>query len=110
MTTRPAPLTERQRFWLEHLRRCGDGSLSAYAAAHGLAANSLYEARSRFKRRGLLDTRAPVRLVRVEPQALPKTTVDSGCCRITLRNGASIDLAFDTEQWPALLAGLAALP
>ena len=37
MNTPPTPLTGRQRFWLRHLRRCGDGSLGAYAAAHGLS-------------------------------------------------------------------------
>ena len=27
-------LTERQRFWLEHIRACGNGSLKAYAEAN----------------------------------------------------------------------------
>ena len=30
-------LTECQRFWLEHLRACGSGSLKAYAEQHALA-------------------------------------------------------------------------
>jgi len=110
MNSPSTPLTERQRFWLRHLRSCGDGSLGAYAAAHGLSAGSLYEARSRLKRRGLLDTHAPVRLVRVEPDASPPADTRAARCRITLRNGALVELAFDTEQWPALLAGVAALP
>ena len=111
MPNPPIPLTARQRFWLAHLRRCGTGSLGAYAAEHGLSAASLYEARSRLRRRGLLDTPAPVRLVRVERNepavAAPGAAAHA---RITLANGTRIELAFDTGQWPALLAGVAALP
>ena len=110
-TTRPTPLTERQRFWREHLRRCGDSPLGAYAAAHGLSASSLYQARARCKRLGLLDSPAPVRLLRVEHTESPATGAASVArARITLRNGAAVELAFDAEQWPALLAGVAALP
>ncbi|MCW5738439.1 MAG: hypothetical protein KIS73_30235 [Enhydrobacter sp.] len=111
MSNPPLPLTERQRFWLAHLRRCGTGSLGAYAAEHGLSAGSLYEARSRLRRRGLLDAPAPVRLVRIErsePAASEAgTTVHA---RITLGNGVLVELAVDPEHWPALLAALAALP
>lgn len=32
---------ERQAFWLEHLRACADGSLKAYAGAHGLDVRAL---------------------------------------------------------------------
>lgn len=46
----------RQEFWLDHLRvwRAQDMSLRAYAAANGLSSSSLYRARRRRKRRGLL--------------------------------------------------------
>ena len=50
-----SPLTERHRFWLEHLRACGSGSLKAYAEKHALGVSSLYEAKSRLKRKGMLD-------------------------------------------------------
>ena len=49
-------LTERQRFWLEHIRACGNGSLKAYATAHQLDIRSLYEAKSRLKRPPTLDS------------------------------------------------------
>ena len=38
-------LTERQRYWLEHLRACGEGSLKAYAEVHDLDVRALYEAK-----------------------------------------------------------------
>ena len=47
-------LTDRERFWLEHLRACGTGSLKAYAEAHELDVRALYEAKSRLKRKGAL--------------------------------------------------------
>ena len=45
-------LTERQAFWLAHLRACGKGSLKAYAEAHGLDVRALYDAKARLKRKG----------------------------------------------------------
>ena len=111
MSNSPTPLTERQRFWLVHLRRCGSGSLGAYAAEHGLSASSLYAARSRLRRRGLLDAPSPVRLVRIEHGEPAAGTIErpARAC-ITLGNGTRIELVVDTGQWPALLGALATLP
>jgi len=36
-------LTERDTFWLEHLRACANGSLKEYAEAHGLDVRGLRE-------------------------------------------------------------------
>ena len=104
MTTLSA-LTERQRFWLEHLRACGTGSLKSYADEHGLDIGALYEAKSRLKRKGALDG-APTRFARVQCDSPgPPATV----CRIHLRNGALVEVACAPEHWPTLLVSVAAL-
>lgn len=102
----PSTLTERQRFWLEHLRACGSRSLKGYAEEHGLSISALYETKSRLKRKGLLGA-APTRFVRVQRDAPPGV---AAVCRIHLPNGALVEVACDAEQWPVLLRGVAELP
>ncbi len=60
-------LSERQRFWLKHLRaaeRKGD-ALNAYAARLGLSESSLYEAKRRLRACGVI---APAGSRRVRPR------------------------------------------
>ena len=101
-------LTERQRFWLEHLRACGSGSLKEYAQTHGLDLRALYDAKARLKRKGALAVSAPTRVVRVE-RALHRP-VDPAYCRVHLANGAAVELSCAPEHWAALFASVAALP
>ena len=101
-------LTERQRFWLEHLRACGSGSLEAYAQAHGLDLRALYDAKACLKRKGALAAGAPARLVRVDrPRHRPG---DPGYCRVHLSNGTAVELSCAPEHWARLFASVAALP
>jgi len=103
-------LTERQSFWLEHLRACGDGSLKAYAEAQGLDVRLLYEAKSRLKRKGALPS-SPARLVRVErAEAVRPAFSGPAYCRVHLRNGVAVELACPPEHWGELLASVSALP
>ena len=102
----PSTLTERQQFWVEHLRACGSRSLKAYAAEHGLSISALYEAKSRLTRKGLLGP-APTRFVKVQRDAPPGV---AAVWRIHLPNGALVEVACDAEQWPAMLRGVAELP
>ena len=99
-------LTERQRFWLEHLRACGSGSLKVYAEQHALEVSSLYEAKSQFKRKGMLDAPAArfVRVQRDTPELSP------ALWRIHLRNGTLVEVACAPEHWPVLLDSVAAVP
>ena len=101
-------LTERQRFWLEHLRACGSGSLKAYAQTHGLDLRALYDAKARLKRKGALTVSAPARLVRVE--RTPQRLVDPAYCRVHLANGAAVELSCAPQDWARLFASVAALP
>ena len=100
-------LTDRQRFWLEHLRACGSGSLKAYAAAHGLDVRALYDAKAGLKRKGALSSGGP-RLVRAR-QAQTRSAL-GGYCRVHLPNGTAIDIACEPGQWAELLGTVAALP
>ena len=109
MAGRNGGLTRRQAFWLAHLRACADGSMKAYADAHGLDLRALYGAKARLKRKGLLDARAaPARPVRVE-RAEPSPD-SAALCRVHLRNGTAVEVACAPQHWPALLARVAALP
>jgi hypothetical protein len=49
-------LTQRQRYWLEHLQACEalGQKMSAYAAAQGLGARALYDAKKRLMQQGVL--------------------------------------------------------
>jgi hypothetical protein len=102
----PSTLTERQQFWLEHLRACGSRSLKAYAEEHGLSVSGLYEAKSRLTRKGLLGP-VPKRFVRVQREAAPGV---AAVCRIHLRNGTLVEVACEPEHWPRLLDSVSALP
>jgi hypothetical protein len=99
-------LTARQSFWLGHLRACADGSLKAYAEANGLNVRSLYGAKKRLKRQGVLRDEPPVRLMRVERVLAPAPTL----CRVHLPNGAAVEVACAPERWGDLLSRVAALP
>jgi hypothetical protein len=104
-------LTERQQFWLAHIRACGRGSLKAYAAAHDLHVSSLYEAKSKLRRLGVLEESpprvTPSRLVRVPPEAVRPSAPTM--CRIHLRNGTVVEVAGAPEQLPGLIECVAAL-
>lgn len=51
-----SPITERQQFWLDHLRSAEafDGSVADYARAHELTPKELYQWKTILTRRGLL--------------------------------------------------------
>ena len=100
-------LTQRESFWREHIRACGTGSMRAYAELHGLNVRSLYGAKKRLKRRGLLPGTGArlVRVERVAPSAPPPSV-----CRVLLRNGTAVEFACAPEHWGELLSRVAALP
>ena len=79
-----ARLTERQQFWLDHLRVCREQghTLRGYAKAHGLSVSGLYTAHSTLKSRGALtDPNGPDRNVR---QATVNLFADMGVQPATL--------------------------
>jgi hypothetical protein len=103
-------VTERQHFWLEHIHACRDSqqSLTAYAAQHGLNVRSLYGAKKKLKRQGILEP-APGkhRFMRVTAAA---TRLPTASCRILLANGAVVELGCGGEEVERILQAVSRLP
>ena len=106
-------LTERQRFWLRHLRACevsGQTSID-YARAHGLKVKSLYSARKALAEKGALPPAPPVNgFQRVQVVDHKR---DSGKqWHIQLPNGlaVSFDGKVDADTLSLVLTTAAALP
>ncbi len=57
-TSQDLGLTERQQFWLDHIKACEASSDTAtqYAKAHDLPVTSLYQRKKEFLKQGLLPT------------------------------------------------------
>jgi hypothetical protein len=92
-------LTERQRYWLKHLRateRSGE-PLTAYAKRLGLSAQSMYEAKSRLRAYGLIapaiahktSKTAPSRFTRVSIE--PREAAPPKSLRVRLASGAVLE-------------------
>ena len=114
-----ATLTERDRFWLEHLGACEAQSmrLSEYARQMSLSVQAMYNAKSRLRRLGKLSASTGAAIkprfarVVVKPDAGEMTWPQSGCaCRVQLANGASVELSMSPEALGPLLRTLASLP
>ena len=55
-STQPSHLTERQQYWLKHIRACEAANMTTidYAREHGLKAKSMYSARKALAENGVL--------------------------------------------------------
>jgi|GEM_PF-428798 len=93
-------LTERQQFWLDHIRRCDAGRIATkvYAEQYNLSIHAMYSARKDLVARGVLraggrgvTNRPFARFTRVrtkdEPQSVP---AGATAWRIDLPNGAAV--------------------
>ena len=84
-------LTDRQQYWLEHIRACeasGKGA-TAYAAEHGFRVGAMYAGKKALVKKGVLPGTRHSRFQRVQAEA------DSvgGKWRIQLPNGVSVDFS-----------------
>jgi len=81
-------LTERQRYWLEHIQSCeaSGKSIVAYAAAQGIAARAMYAGKKTLVKKGVLPGSQPARFQRVQ---VMEATVNNQW-RIGLPNGVSV--------------------
>ena len=86
-------LTERQRFWLEHIQACeaSGKSIAEYAAAQGITARAMYAGKKTLVKKGVLSRTHPARFQRVQ---VMEATLSSQW-RIGLPNGISV--AFSGE-------------
>lgn len=86
-------LSERDRFWLEHLKRiqAEGGEAKAYARRHGLSHHALYQAKKRLVDGGALPKTAPSapRFARVG--VVPTPAAAPGSFRLRLPGGALLE-------------------
>ena len=92
----PRARSARQQFWLDHLRawQAQGTSLRAYAAANGLSSSSLYRARRRLERRGLLSESEEATTTFVPVRVAPSVPA----CRVLLPNGVVVEVPEHTER------------
>ncbi len=86
-------LTDKQRYWLEHLRaweKTEGETLRAYAARHGLDIGALYSFKKILTRKGMLapDTQQPRRFVRAELR--PEGSA-AALCRVRFPSGIVVE-------------------
>jgi hypothetical protein len=84
------PLTERQQYWLQHLRACASAGQTTidYARAHGINAKSMYSARKSLAGKGPLPSlpKSPFQKVQVVNDS---RTLESQW-QVSLPNGAVV--------------------
>ncbi len=81
-------LTDRQRYWLEHVQACETSgkSIAEYAAAQEFGAQAMYAGTSALMKKGVLPITQPTRFQRVQ---VMEATLGSQW-RIGLPNGVSV--------------------
>ncbi|MEZ5555090.1 hypothetical protein [Haliea sp.] len=88
-------LTERQQYWLQHIKACEAAGVSskAYADSRGLCVKALYSARKELARKGVLSRPSRHKFQRVE--IFDSTPIAEGLCQIQLPNGVSVSIRGD---------------
>jgi hypothetical protein len=81
-------LTDRQRYWLEHIQACEASGLSMaeYAGSKGIAVRAMYGGKKILVQKGILASAQPARFQRVQVMEEPV----SKQWRIGLPNGVSV--------------------
>lgn len=107
-------LTERQRFWLSHLRACevsGQTSID-YARVHGLKVKSLYGARKALAEKGALPPAPPPVSGFQRVQVVDHNRDGGKQWHVQLPNGlaVSFDGKVDADTLSLVLTTAAALP
>ncbi len=88
-------LTDRQRYWLEHIQACeaSGKSVAEYATEHGVNARAMYSGKKILVNKGILPATQPTRFQRV--QAMEAAV--SSQWRIGLPNGVSVAFAGEVD-------------
>ncbi len=88
-------LTNRQRYWLEHVQACeaSGKSIVEYAAAHGITVRAMYSGKKTLVEKGVLPSIHPTRFQRVQ---VMEATLSSQW-RIGLPNGVSVAFAGEVD-------------
>ena len=101
-------LTQRQRYWFNHIQQSQKSgqSLRAYAKANELNHNSLYTAHSKLKRKGIITSKkSPLKFQQLTVQrvSLPSTV------KITSPNGFIIEVHAESSSLQPLLEMVSAI-
>ncbi len=102
-------LTERQRFWLQHIQACeaSGKSMTKYAASQGIAARAMYGGKKVLVKKGVLPAMRSACFQRVQ---VMEATV-SNQWRIGLPNGVSVAFVgeVDAQALTAILHSAASV-
>ena len=102
-------LTQRQRFWLEHIQACeaSGKTIVEYAAAQEFCVQEMYAGKSTLVKKGVLPRTQPARFQRVQVMEVAA----SSQWRIGLPNGVSVAFAgeVDALSLTAILQSAASL-
>ncbi len=118
MASKNEPLTDRQQFWREHLRRCeaAGQTVRAYAFENNLSAFALYDARRTMKQSQGACIRAVVRSPSSSSPRFVRVTAPAPAasatlpCRAHLRNGVVVEIGVAANELGVVLRDLASLP
>ena len=106
-----ASLTERQQYWLKHIRACDDAGQTSidYARANGINVKSLYSVRKGLVEKGTLPPRKAICFQKVQTPVV-RSHPDSQW-RIQLPNGVVVAFGgdIDTSTLSAVLGTAASL-
>ena len=88
-------LTQRQRYWLEHIQSCEASgmSMAEYAASREIAVRAMYSGRKTLIKKGVLPAEHSARFQRVQVMETPV----SSQWRIGLPNGVSVTFAGEVD-------------
>ncbi len=102
-------LTDRQRYWLEHVQACeaSGKSIAEYTATQDFGAQAMYAGKSALVKKGVLPAMQPTRFQRVQ---VMEATLSSQW-RIGLPNGVSVAFVgeVDGQALTAILHSAASL-
>ena len=95
MQTMIPALTERQRYWLQHIQACeaSGKSIASYAAEHDMTARAMYAGKKILVKKGVLPGMQPARFQRIRVIEAPV----SSQWRIGLPNGVSVAFAGEVD-------------
>ena len=93
----PALLSERQQYWLKHIRACKASGKTTidYARAHGINVKSMYSASKALVARGTLPRPQPIRFQKAQ---VPNGRIHTdNQWRIQLPNGVAVTFAGEMD-------------
>lgn len=103
-------ITDRQQYWLDHIRaaEAHEESVAAYARAEGLAPKELYQWKTILTRRGLLAGR---KTVPDFVQVATPSSIQAAGLSLLLPNGIRLEFhgALEPEQMHSLIAAASSL-